>query len=115
MSNSVGMDRAKIAKDWQARGFTCGMWIDHAGREWSWHPQQSDELFLTLSGQIELEINGQTIHPAIGEEVRIPLGMTHKIRNIGRKTARWLYGQRRELITKPETLKSPRVMAQAMS
>ncbi len=95
MSNSVFIDRSDIAKDWHARGFSCGLWIDHAGREWSNHPRQTDELFMMMSGELELELEGQSIRPSVGEEIRIPAGMPHTIRNIGGKTARWLYGQPR--------------------
>lgn len=98
MSNSVFIDRSDIAKDWHARGFSCGLWIDHAGREWSNHPRQTDELFMMMSGELELELEGQSIRPSVGEEIRIPAGMPHTIRNIGGKTARWLYGQPREAV-----------------
>ena len=92
------IDRSNVAKDWHARGFSCGMWIDHAGREWSCHPHETDELLMMMSGELELEMEGQSIHPSVGEEIRIPAGVPHIIRNVRGKTARWLYGQRREPI-----------------
>ena len=103
MSNPVSIDRSNVTKDWHARGFSCGLWIDHAGREWSYPPRQSDELFILMSGKLELELDGQSSWPSVGEEIRIPAGMPHTIRNIGGKTARWLYGQQREAITLPQT------------
>lgn len=96
MSNSNFIDRSVVARDWHARGFSCGLWIDHAGREWTNHPRQTDELFMMMFGELELELEGQLIRPSVGEEIRIPAGMPHSIRNIGKKTARWLYGQPRE-------------------
>ncbi len=96
MSNPVALDRSNVAKDWHARGFSCGLWIDHTGREWSYQPHQTDELFMILSGDLELKIEGQSIQPSVGKEICIPAGVTHTIRNIGGKTARWLYGIRRE-------------------
>jgi cupin 2 domain-containing protein len=90
------INRSVIAKDWHAQGFSCGLWIDHSGREWTCHPSQADELFMIMSGELELEMEGQTIQPSIGEEIRIPAGVSHTIRNPGGKTARWLYGQKRE-------------------
>ena len=92
------IDRSNIAKDWHARGFSCGLWIDHAGREWSYDARQTDELFMVMSGELELEMEGQSTLPSLGEEIRIPAGVPHIIRNVGGKTARWLYGQRREAI-----------------
>jgi len=103
VSNLASLDHSAIAKDWHARGFSCGLWIDHAGREWSCHPRQTDELFMIISGKLELEMEGQTIQPDLGEEIRIPAGMPHTIRNIGGKTARWVYGQQREARSVPQT------------
>ncbi len=103
LDNSLIFDRSTVAKDWHARGFSCGLWIDHAGREWSYQAKETDELFMMMSGELELEIEGQSIQPAIGEEIRIPAGMTHIIRNIEGKTARWFYGQQREMIAIPST------------
>lgn len=54
---------------------------------------------MMMSGELELEMEGQSIQLSVGEEVRIPAGVPHTIRNVGGKTARWLYGQRREAIT----------------
>lgn len=103
MLNLASIDRSTVAKDWHARGFSCGLWIDHAGREWSYQAQETDELFMMMSGELELELEGRTIQPAVGKEIRISAGMPHTIRNIGGKTARWLYGQPRETITVPHT------------
>ena len=74
------IDRSTIAKDWHARGFSCGLWIDHAGRKWSYQAHETDELFMVMSGELELELNGQTIQPAVGEEIRISAGRPHTIR-----------------------------------
>ena len=51
---------------------------------------------MLMSGNLELEMEGQTIQPSIGEEIRIPAGVSHTIRNVGGTTARWLYGQLRD-------------------
>jgi len=103
MATNPLIDRSNVAKDWHARGFSCGMWIDHAGREWSCHSRQTDELFMMMSGELELEMEGQSIHPSAGEEIRIPAGVPHIIRNVRGKTARWLYGQRQEAIASTQT------------
>lgn len=89
------IDRTIVAKDWHARGFSCGMWIDHAGREWRDVAHEREELFMAMSGELELEMNGKQFQPAIGEEIHIPGGVSYIIRNIGGTTARWLYGQKR--------------------
>jgi mannose-6-phosphate isomerase-like protein (cupin superfamily) len=90
------IDRSNVAKDWHARGFSCGVWIDHAGREWKTPTHETDELFMPMSGELELEIGGERFQPSVGEEIHIPGGMSYTIRNIGGTTARWLYGQKRK-------------------
>ncbi|HBP87757.1 MAG TPA: cupin domain-containing protein [Nitrospirales bacterium] len=89
------IDRSTVAKDWHARGFSCGVWIDHAGREWRDTIPEMDEMFMVMSGELELEIAGERIQPSVGEEIHIPSGSPYTIRNIGGTTARWLYGQKR--------------------
>ena len=94
MKTARVIERSEIEKDWHARGFTCGLWIDHAGRSWNGTPNQTEELFMALSGKLELEIEGSRFQPEIGEEIRIPPNVEHTIKNVGGKTARWLYGQK---------------------
>jgi hypothetical protein len=44
---------------------------------------------------MEFEIASKVHHPQVGEELLIPAGAVHSARNIGRTTARWLYGYSR--------------------
>jgi quercetin dioxygenase-like cupin family protein len=44
---------------------------------------------------MEFEAAGQVHRPKVGEELLIPAGTVHSARNVGRTTARWLYGYRR--------------------
>ena len=37
---------------------------------------------------------GSIRHPQVGDELLIPTGAIHSARNIGKTTARWLYGYR---------------------
>jgi len=48
--------------------------------------------FFDLEGRMEFEIEGTIHHPDPGEELFIPAGAVHSARNIGKVTARWLYG-----------------------
>jgi mannose-6-phosphate isomerase-like protein (cupin superfamily) len=86
------MDWGDIEKDWRSRGFSCGLWIDPPGQAWEGYVHQTDELLLVLEGELELEMEGRTFRPKAGEEVFIPAGLTHSVRNVGGTTARWLYG-----------------------
>ena len=94
MKTTPVIDRSDVAKDWHARGYSCGLWIDHAGRTWKGATHETEELFMMLSGRLELEVQGNRFEPEIGEEVLIPANVQHTIKNIGGKTARWFYGQK---------------------
>ncbi len=94
LETSTAPERAEVEKDWHARGFTCGLWIDHAARTWCGEINETEELLMVLSGKLELEVEGKRIQPKIGEEVLIPTKTQHTIKNIGGKTARWLYGHK---------------------
>lgn len=100
------VDRSNVSKDWHSRGFSCGMWIDHAGREWVCQAHPHEELLMVMSGVIEVAVGGRLLRPAVGEEIRIPAGVAHTIKNVGGKTARWLYGQYRNAPATAQVLKS---------
>jgi mannose-6-phosphate isomerase-like protein (cupin superfamily) len=86
------INREEIAADWARRGFGCALWTDPPDRRWENFTHATDELVVVLEGDMEFEISGRVCHPEIGEEVLIPAGAVHSARNIGAKTARWLYG-----------------------
>ncbi|HUY88787.1 MAG TPA: cupin domain-containing protein [Pirellulales bacterium] len=89
------MNREQIAANWARRGFSCDLWIDSPGQRWEDFVHDTDELVIILEGAMEFAIEGVIEHPQRGEEVLIPAGANHSARNIGRSTARWLYGYRR--------------------
>jgi len=51
-----------------------------------------DELVMVLEGDVEFEISGKVLRPAVGEELFISAGVLHSVRNTGKTTSRWLYG-----------------------
>jgi hypothetical protein len=55
---------------------------------------QTDELVMAIEGDLELKFQGRRFHPAIGEEVLIPARVRHTVSNVGKTTARWLYGDK---------------------
>ena len=89
------VDRVAVERDWRARGFSCGLWTDPPGQVWADFRHASDELVMVVDGEIELEVEDQRRRPAPGEELLIPAGARHTVRNVGRSTAHWLYGYRR--------------------
>jgi quercetin dioxygenase-like cupin family protein len=93
-SDMVSTEKSKIAADWAGRGFTCDLWTDPPGQRWEDFTHGADEIVTLLEGEMEFEIEGRVVHPVKGEELLIPAGAVHSARNIGKTTARWLYGYR---------------------
>ena len=56
-----------------------------------------DELVMPVEGEIEMQ--GRRLRPAVGEEVLIPAGVPHTVRNLGNGQNRWCYGYRQ---TRPD-------------
>lgn len=87
-----------IAKDphreWAKRGFSCDIWTDPPGQEWKDFVHAVDELLMVMEGDVEVEMEGRRWHPEVGEEVFIPAGVVHTVRNTGQTVSRWYYGYR---------------------
>ena len=86
------IDQSTIRNDWYVRGFSCDIWIDPPGKIWTDFVHDTDELLMLIDGEIELEMDGNILHPKIGDEVLIPAGISHTVRNIGSVTNHWFYG-----------------------
>lgn len=89
------INRQALAHNWKIKGFSCDLWVDPPGQRWEEFIHDADELVLVVEGEMEFVINGVVSHPEAGEEVYIPAGAVHSVRNIGDTTARWLYGYRK--------------------
>ena len=85
-------DRQTVSINWADRGFSCDEWVDAPGRSWESYVHATDELVMVVEGDVEFEIDGNVIRPAIGEELFIPAGSVHSVRNIGTTVSKWLYG-----------------------
>ncbi len=90
--DQMGADRRQVERDWRSRGFSCGLWVDPPGQVWEDYVHATDEVVIVLEGELELELQGKTFRPHIGEEVFIPAHVPHSVRNVGGTTAKWLYG-----------------------
>jgi mannose-6-phosphate isomerase-like protein (cupin superfamily) len=84
----------EVKSDWHRRGYSCELWTDPPGQVWRDYVHRVDELLMVMEGELELEIEGRRYHARPGEELFIPAGVTHTVRNIGGVVARWLYGYR---------------------
>lgn len=90
----MNIDPERVRRDWEQRGFSFGVWTDPPGQVWADFVHATDELVMLESGEIELSFGGRTLRPRPGEEILIPAGQRHTVRNIGRTTSRWYYGYR---------------------
>ena len=88
------MEHIELKKEWQERGFSCDIWIDLPGQQWKNFVHETDELLMLKEGEIEVTFQGTTIRPEVGEEVYIPAGAMHTVRNVGSSHSRWYYGYR---------------------
>ncbi len=92
---TVNFHQDKVAVRWEERGFGCDLWVDPPGQCWEDFTHATDELVMVVEGEVEFEIAGEMHRPARGEELLIPAGAVHSVRNIGDGIARWLYGYKR--------------------
>ena len=90
MAQTVNITTVRF--DWQSRGFSCDVWTDPPGQVWEDYRHAVDEVVMVLEGEVEFDIAGKVVRPAPGEEVLIPSGVLHTVRNLGTTTSRWLYG-----------------------
>ncbi len=51
-----------------------------------------NELVTVVEGRLEMTVAGETCAVAPGDEVFIPKGARHSVRNVHHATTRWLYG-----------------------
>ena len=84
----------EIRADWAARGYGFEYWIDPPGQVWRDFVHDVDELVILVEGDIELEWSGTRVRPKVGEEVLIPAGARHTVRNTGDASNRWCFGYR---------------------
>jgi mannose-6-phosphate isomerase-like protein (cupin superfamily) len=84
----------QVQRDWADRGFSCDLWVDPPGAVWEDFVHDEDELMLLLDGTLLLEMDGRVLRLEPGDEVVIPAGTRHTVRNAGNGTTRWLYGYR---------------------
>ena len=83
-----------IRSDWHSRGFSCDVWTDPPGQMWEDYRHRVDEVVMVIEGDVEFDIGGHVLRPKPGEELLIPAGVLHSVRNRGSSVSRWLYGYR---------------------
>ena len=86
---TISLKRTSAAVDAVYKNFVLSAVNDHCVRmavmqgEYRWHQHpRSDECFLVLEGQLEIELAGQnTVFLKPGEAFTIPAGVVHRIRS----------------------------------
>ena len=91
-STTKQLDRCAVRADWRSRGYTCELWIDPPDQVWRDFEHDVDEVVLLLEGSAQIELAGKTIRLQPGDELMIPAGTRHTVRNCGNGPARWLHG-----------------------
>jgi mannose-6-phosphate isomerase-like protein (cupin superfamily) len=81
-----------VARDWIERGYSCRGYADPPGQEWRDFVYDTDELVTVMEGQLEITMGNQCWVLDPGDELYIPRGALHTVRNTHDKTTHWLYG-----------------------
>ncbi len=68
------------------------LFTDPPGREWNDFVHDCNELVTVVEGRLEMTVAGETCAVAPGDEVFIPKGARHSVRNVHHATTRWLFG-----------------------
>ncbi len=89
---ALPIERGAVARDWAARGYSCDLFVDPPGRQWIDFSHACNELVTVVEGKLELTVSGHALAAAPGDEVFIPRGAVHSVRNVHSGTTRWLYG-----------------------
>jgi quercetin dioxygenase-like cupin family protein len=85
-------DQTVVAADWRQRGYSCAWFSDPPGREWRDFRHSTNELVTVVEGRLELTVAGSIYRVEPGDEVFIPRGAVHSVKNSHTSTTRWLYG-----------------------
>jgi mannose-6-phosphate isomerase-like protein (cupin superfamily) len=88
-------DFEAVRAQWASRGFSCEFWIDAPEQIWHDFEHDVDALVLLVEGVGQIERDGKTVRLQAGDEMLIPAGTRHTVRNCGEGPARWLHGYRR--------------------
>lgn len=84
--------REAVQRAWAQRGFSCELWVDPPETVWEDFVHDTDELLLLLDGSLLIEFDGRTLRLEPGDELLIPAGTKHTVRNLNGTSVRWLYG-----------------------
>ncbi len=86
------VDQAEISADWQAQGFSFGVFRDRPGQEWNGFVHAEDEYVTFAEGRLRISVGDETFEAGPGDLVRIPAGVEHSLKTLSSEGSVWLYG-----------------------
>ena len=89
---NIPVNREEVSRAWRERGYSCDLFVDPPGREWNDFVHSTNEFVTVMEGKLRMIIEGEEMIAEPGDEVFIPRGACHSVRNIHSGTTRWLYG-----------------------
>lgn len=89
---SLPVSAEAVAANWRGRGYSCGPFVDPPGREWNDFVHAANELVTVVAGRLALTIGDEQVIAEPGDEVFVPKGAVHSVRNVSATTTRWLFG-----------------------
>jgi mannose-6-phosphate isomerase-like protein (cupin superfamily) len=89
---SIPVDKSVVEKQWRERGFSCDWFVDPPGREWLDFMHNCNELVTVVEGRLEMWVGQEGCVLDPGDEILIPRGARHSVKNVYPGTTRWLYG-----------------------
>jgi len=81
-----------VVRDWIQRGFSCEAFTDPPGQEWRHFVHDTNELVTVVEGRLDVTLHGENYLLEPGDELFIPRGAEHTVRNLHTGKTRWLYG-----------------------
>tara|TARA_B100000378_G_scaffold125751_1_gene101550 strand:- start:384 stop:689 length:306 start_codon:yes stop_codon:yes gene_type:complete len=82
----------EVIHDWKARGYDFRPFVDPPGQEWNNFVHQTNELVTVAEGRLEMTVASQHFVIEPGDEVFIPKGVVHSVKNSNNVTTRWFFG-----------------------
>jgi mannose-6-phosphate isomerase-like protein (cupin superfamily) len=92
----VMSERERLQPLWSQRGFSCEIWIDPPRQVWHDSVHAVDMVLHLLEGEAQVDLPDRTVRMHPGEELAVPAGTRHTVRNCNGNPARWLRGYRQD-------------------
>lgn len=89
-------ERERLQPLWLQRGYSCEFWIDPPRQVWHDSVHDVDVLLYLLEGEAQVDLPDRTVRMHPGEELSVPAGTRHTVRNCNGHPARWLRGYRQD-------------------